>query len=53
MLAKIILGLFLAMQTGAGSHKAFIPTSDAISVAEKVAKGEGILLLIGRSFSST
>ena len=44
MLAKIILGILLAMQAGAGSHKAFIPTSDAISVAEKVAQGEGYSL---------
>ena len=32
------------MQVGASSNKVFIPTSAALDVAEKVAKGEGYSL---------
>jgi hypothetical protein len=44
MLAKTFFALLLGMQVGASSNKVFIPTSAALDVAEKVAKGEGYSL---------
>jgi len=44
MLGKVFFALFLGMQAGASSNKVFIPTSAALDVAEKVAKGEGYSL---------
>jgi hypothetical protein len=44
MLARIFFALLLGMQVGASSNKVFIPTSVALDVAEKVARGEGYSL---------
>jgi hypothetical protein len=44
MLGKVFFVLFLAVQSATSQSKSFIPTSDAIDVAEKVAKGEGYSL---------
>jgi hypothetical protein len=44
MLAKTFFALLLGMQVGASSNKVFIPTSAALDVAEKVARGEGYSL---------
>ena len=44
MLARVLLALLLGMQAGASSNKVFIPTSVALDVAERVARGEGYSL---------
>ena len=44
MLGKIFFVLLFGMQAGPELHKSFIPTSDAIDVAQKVARGEGYSL---------
>jgi len=44
MLGKVFFALLLGMQAGTSSNKVFIPTSAALDVAEKVAKGEGYSL---------
>jgi hypothetical protein len=44
MLAKVFFAFLLGIQSGAVVNKNFIPTSDAIDVAEKVARGEGYSL---------
>jgi hypothetical protein len=44
MLGKVFVAVLLGMQAGASSNKVFIPTSAALDVAEKVAKGEGYSL---------
>jgi hypothetical protein len=44
MLAKALLALLLGMQLQPPVKRSFIPTSDAIEVAGKVAKGEGYSL---------
>jgi hypothetical protein len=44
MLARMFFLFLLGIQSGAVVNKNFIPTSDAINVAVKVAKGEGYSL---------
>jgi hypothetical protein len=44
MLVRMLFAFLLAMQGRPGSEKSFIPTSDAIDVAEKVARAEGYSL---------
>lgn len=44
MLIGIAFVLLLGMQSGATMKKTFIPTSDAIEVAERVARAEGYSL---------
>jgi hypothetical protein len=59
MLGKVFFALFLTIEMGLSVSavqatpsvsKSFIPTSDAIDVAEKVAKGEGYSLADRRMF---
>lgn len=44
MLIKVIYAVLLGAQAVPGPQKTFIPTSDVVDVAEKVAKGEGYSL---------
>jgi len=44
MLAAVALALLVGSQTGAPKAQVFIPTSAALDVAEKVARGEGYSL---------
>jgi len=41
MLGEVFFALLLGTQSGPALNRSFIPTSDAIDVAEKVARGEG------------
>jgi hypothetical protein len=44
LLGKVFFALLLGMQAGPASNKVFIPTSAALDLAEKVARGEGYSL---------
>jgi hypothetical protein len=50
MLRKAFFTLLLGVQAASGTPKSFIPTSDAIEVAEKVAIGEGYSLADRKKF---
>ena len=52
MLGEVFFGLLLGVQSVSGADKSFVPASDAIDVAERVARGEGYSLADRTKFSS-
>jgi hypothetical protein len=44
MLTNVVFAILLSMQTQASTNQVFIPTSAALELAEKVARGEGYSL---------